>query len=128
MEAAELREPEAVPDMAGPAGADTGDRQDPDPSPGPIPQRTLLFSTVVDKFLEALMEAGSYQRFAQSYLRFYKFQPEMTRSIYNQCISQLQASIKDEIQEIKDEGNLEALLDSLDKMDEETRGRTDLAW
>ena len=36
----------------------------------------------------------SYQRFANCYRCFYKLQPEMTRSIYDQFVSQLQTSIK----------------------------------
>ncbi|KAM4604544.1 polyamine-modulated factor 1-like, partial [Discoglossus pictus] len=70
----------------------------------------------------------SYQRFARCYRRFYKFQPEITRSIYDQFVSQLQTSIKDEIQEIIDEGNLEALLNSLDNLEKEAGGKTDLEW
>ncbi|XP_053560591.1 polyamine-modulated factor 1 [Bombina bombina] len=92
------------------------------------PQRVLIFRTLVDKFLEGLVEAGSYQRFARCYRRFYKIQPEITRSIYDQFVSQLQTSIKEEIQEIIDEGNLETLLDSLDKLEKEAGGKTDLEW
>lgn len=36
----------------------------------------------------------SYQRFASCYHRFYRLQPELTRSIYDQFVAQLQASIK----------------------------------
>ncbi|NWW93352.1 PMF1 factor, partial [Rhynochetos jubatus] len=70
----------------------------------------------------------SYQRFANCYRCFYKLQPEMTRSIYDQFISQLQASIKEEIQEVKDEGNLEVLFNSLDKIVEEAKNREEPAW
>ncbi|KFP66494.1 Polyamine-modulated factor 1, partial [Cariama cristata] len=69
-----------------------------------------------------------YQRFANCYRCFYKLQPEMTRSIYDQFISQLQTSIKEEIQEVKDEGNLEALFNSLDKIAEEAKNREEPAW
>ncbi|XP_009633581.1 polyamine-modulated factor 1, partial [Egretta garzetta] len=62
------------------------------------------------------------------YRGFYKLQPEMTRSIYDQFISQLQASIKEEIQEVKDEGNLEMLFNSLDKIVEEAKNREEPAW
>ncbi|XP_009281686.1 PREDICTED: polyamine-modulated factor 1 [Aptenodytes forsteri] len=91
------------------------------------PERTV-FTTVVDTFLEKLAAAGSYQRFANCYRCFYKLQPEMTRSIYDQFISQLQSSIKEEIQEVKDEGNLEALFNSLDKIVEEAKNREEPAW
>lgn len=87
-----------------------------------------IFNTTVDTFLEKLVEAGSYQRFAKCYERFYKFQPEMTKSIYDQFLSQLQTSFKDEIREIKDEGNLEALLNSLDKIKDEAKSRVQPAW
>ncbi|NWT92373.1 PMF1 factor, partial [Urocynchramus pylzowi] len=86
------------------------------------------FSTVVDTFLEKLVAAGSYQRFVSCYRCFYKLQPQLTRSIYDQFVSQLQASIKEEIQEVKNEGNLEALFNSLDKIVEEAKGREEPAW
>uniref|UniRef100_A0A8C5N3M2 Polyamine modulated factor 1 n=1 Tax=Leptobrachium leishanense TaxID=445787 RepID=A0A8C5N3M2_9ANUR len=92
------------------------------------PPRMLIFNTLVDKFLDGLIEAGSYQRFARCYRRFYKLQPEITHSVYEHFVAQLQKSIKEEIQEIKDEGNLEALLDSLDNMEKEARDQTDLEW
>uniref|UniRef100_A0A8B9ESR2 Polyamine modulated factor 1 n=1 Tax=Anser cygnoides TaxID=8845 RepID=A0A8B9ESR2_ANSCY len=69
-----------------------------------------------------------YQRFANCYHRFYRLQPEMTRSIYDQFISQLQASIKEEIQEVKREGNLEELFNSLDKIVEEAKDQEEPAW
>ncbi|NXW82437.1 PMF1 factor, partial [Alopecoenas beccarii] len=70
----------------------------------------------------------SYQRFADCYRCFYKLQPLMTRSIYDQFISQLQAYIQEEIQEVKEEGNLELLLNSLDKIVEENENREEPAW
>ncbi|XP_040268160.1 polyamine-modulated factor 1 [Bufo bufo] len=90
--------------------------------------RLLLFNTMVEKFLEGLIEGGSYQRFARCYRRFYNVQPEITRSIYDQFVSQLHASINAEIQEIKDEGSLEALLESLDKLEREAKTKTDPQW
>ncbi|NXD88579.1 PMF1 factor, partial [Halcyon senegalensis] len=95
---------------------------------GAAPGRAQLFSAVVDTFLEKLVAAGSYQRFAGCYRSFYKAQPEVTRSIYEQFVAQLQASIKEEIQEVKDEGNLEMLFNSLDKIVEEAKNREESAW
>ncbi|NWU84395.1 PMF1 factor, partial [Onychorhynchus coronatus] len=92
------------------------------------PGRAQVFSTVVDTFLEKLVTAGSYQRFASCYRCFYKLQPQLTRSIYDQFISQLQSSIKEEIQEVKNEGNLEGLFNSLDKIVEEAKDREEPAW
>ncbi|NP_001084607.2 polyamine-modulated factor 1 L homeolog [Xenopus laevis] len=110
------------------AEGDPGTSQEIEAAPSENPSRMLIFNTLVDKFLDGLVQAGSYQRFARCYKRFYKLQPEMTRSIYDQFVFQLQNSIRDEIQEIRDEGNLEALLDSLDKMEKEAGDRTELAW
>ncbi|EOA99729.1 Polyamine-modulated factor 1, partial [Anas platyrhynchos] len=70
----------------------------------------------------------SYQRFASCYHRFYRLQPELTRSIYDQFVAQLQASIKEEIQEVKKEGNLEELFNSLDKIVEEAKDWKEPAW
>ncbi|NXR84839.1 PMF1 factor, partial [Hypocryptadius cinnamomeus] len=92
------------------------------------PGRAQVFSAVVDTFLEKLVAAGSYRRFVNCYRCFYKLQPQLTRSIYDQFISQLQVSIKEEIQEVKNEGNLEELFSSLDKIVEEAKDREEPAW
>ncbi|XP_030086217.1 polyamine-modulated factor 1 [Serinus canaria] len=105
-------------------GADGGDG----PAPAAAPGRAQVFSTVVDTFLEKLVAAGSYQRFVSCYRCFYKLQPQLTRSIYDQFVSQLQASIKEEIQEVKNEGNLEGLFSLLDKIVEEAKDREEPAW
>ncbi|CAI9536285.1 unnamed protein product [Staurois parvus] len=75
-----------------------------------------------------MVEAGSYQRFARCYKKFYKLQPELTRGIYDQFVAQLHSSIKAEIQEIKEEGNLEVLLNSLDKMEKDATTAADIQW
>ncbi|NXD44931.1 PMF1 factor, partial [Copsychus sechellarum] len=98
------------------------------PAPAETPGRAEVFATVVDTFLEKLVAAGSYQRFVSCYRCFYKLQPQLTKSIYDQFISQLQTSIKEEIQEVKNEGNLEELFSSLDKIVEEAKGREEPAW
>ncbi|XP_058677700.1 polyamine-modulated factor 1 [Ammospiza nelsoni] len=105
-------------------GADGGD----EPVPAAAPGRAQVFSAVVDTFLEKLVAAGSYQRFVSCYRCFYKLQPQLTRSIYDQFISQLQTSIKEEIQDVKNEGNLEGLFSLLDKIVEEAKDREEPAW
>ncbi|XP_072284030.1 polyamine-modulated factor 1 [Pyxicephalus adspersus] len=115
-------EAEAVPSTS---GVSSGSEQ---PGAAETPGRLLIFNTLVDKFLEGLVDAGSYQRFARCYKKFYKLQPELTRGIYDQFVAQLHSSIKAEIQEIKEEGNLEALLDSLDKMEKEATTETEIPW
>ncbi|KAJ6652167.1 hypothetical protein lerEdw1_013128 [Lerista edwardsae] len=70
----------------------------------------------------------SYQRFATCYSRLYKAQPELTRCIYDQFLCQLQASFREEIQELRQEGNLEALFGTLDKLVEDAKDREAPAW
>nr|XP_027776838.1 polyamine-modulated factor 1 [Marmota flaviventris]XP_027776839.1 polyamine-modulated factor 1 [Marmota flaviventris] len=97
-------------------------------SPGTTISRVKLLDTTVDTFLQKLVTAGSYQRFTDCYKRFYQLQPEMTQRIYDRFITHLEASIREEISEIKKEGNLEAVLNSLDKIVEEGKDCTEPAW
>ncbi|XP_003415195.1 polyamine-modulated factor 1 [Loxodonta africana] len=90
--------------------------------------RVKLLDTMVDTFLQKLIAAGSYQRFTDCYKRFYQLQPEMTQRIYDKFITQLQTSIWEEISEIKQEGNLEAILNALDKIVEEGKDCKEPAW
>lgn len=96
--------------------------------PRPGMSRVQLLDTMVDTFLQKLVAAGSYKRFTHCYKRFYQLQPDMTQRIYDKFITQLQTSIRDEISEIKEEGNLEAVLNSLDKIVEEGKDRKEPAW
>ncbi|XP_072588627.1 polyamine-modulated factor 1 isoform X5 [Vulpes vulpes] len=89
--------------------------------------RVKLLDTLVDTFLQKLVAAGSYQRFTDCYKRLYQLQPEMTQKIYDKFITQLQTSVQEEISEIKAEGNLEAVLNTLDRIVEEGKDHTELA-
>ncbi|KAM4861589.1 polyamine-modulated factor 1-like isoform 1-T1 [Thomomys bottae] len=100
---------------------------EPDP-PSTTISRVKLLDTMVDTFLQKLVAAGSYQRFTDCYKHFYQLQPEMTQRIYDKFITQLQTSIREEISEIKEEGNLEAVLNSLDKIVEEGKDHKGPAW
>ncbi|KAG8520008.1 Polyamine-modulated factor 1, partial [Galemys pyrenaicus] len=90
--------------------------------------RVKLLDTMVDTFLQKLVAAGSYQRFTDCYKRFYQLQPEMTQRIYDKFVTQLQTAIREEISEIKVEGNLEPVLNTLDTIVEEGRDRKEPAW
>ncbi|XP_072588625.1 polyamine-modulated factor 1 isoform X4 [Vulpes vulpes] len=74
------------------------------------------------------VKSPSYQRFTDCYKRLYQLQPEMTQKIYDKFITQLQTSVQEEISEIKAEGNLEAVLNTLDRIVEEGKDHTELAW
>ncbi|XP_053764784.1 solute carrier family 25 member 44 isoform X1 [Panthera pardus] len=69
-----------------------------------------------------------YQRFTDCYKRLYQLQPEMTQRIYDKFITQLQTSVREEISEIKAEGNLEAVLNALDKIVEDRKDQEEPAW
>ncbi|XP_077934665.1 polyamine-modulated factor 1 isoform X2 [Halichoerus grypus] len=95
--------------------------------PGATIPRVKLLDTLVDTFLQKLVAAGSYQRFTDCYERLYQVQPEVTQRIYDKFVTQLQTSVREEIAEIKVEGNLEAVLNSLDKIVQEGKDRTEPA-
>ncbi|KFO24896.1 Polyamine-modulated factor 1 [Fukomys damarensis] len=103
------------------------------PSPESVPpgttfSRVKLLDTMVDTFLQKLVAAGSYQRFADCYEHLHRLQPETTQRIHDKFITQLQASIREEISEIKEEGNLETVLNSLDKIVEDGKNHKGPAW
>ncbi|XP_008851896.1 polyamine-modulated factor 1 isoform X2 [Nannospalax galili] len=90
--------------------------------------RVNLLDTLVDTFLQKLVSAESYQRFTDCYNHFHQLQPQMTQRVYDKFVTQLQTSIREEISEIKEEGNLEAVLNSLDKIIEEGKNHKEPAW
>ncbi|XP_044771805.1 polyamine-modulated factor 1-like isoform X3 [Neomonachus schauinslandi] len=96
-------------------------------TPGATIPRVKLLDTLVDTFLQKLVAAGSFQRFTDCYERLYQVQPGMTQRVYDKFVTQLQTSVR-EISEIKAEGNLEAVLNSLDKIVQEGKDRTEPAW
>lgn len=71
---------------------------------------------------------ASYQRFSDCYEHLCRLQPEMAQRVHDKFVTQLQASVREEIAEIKAEGNLEAVLNVLDKIVEEGKDRTEPAW
>ncbi|XP_008851905.1 polyamine-modulated factor 1 isoform X3 [Nannospalax galili] len=89
--------------------------------------RVNLLDTLVDTFLQKLVSAESYQRFTDCYNHFHQLQPQMTQRVYDKFVTQLQTSIREEISEIKEEGNLEAVLNSLDKIIEEGKNHKEPA-
>nr|KAF6397629.1 polyamine modulated factor 1 [Rousettus aegyptiacus] len=96
--------------------------------PGPAISRMKLLDTTVDTFLEKLVAAGSFQRFSDCYKPFHQLQPEMTRRLHDRFIAQLRTSVREEVAEIKAEGNLEAVLSTLDAIVEEGKAREEPAW
>ncbi|ETE63994.1 hypothetical protein L345_10239, partial [Ophiophagus hannah] len=66
--------------------------------------------------------------FSKCYSCLYKAHPEFTKCIYNQFISHLQNSVQEELQALKEEGNLPVLLKSLDKLEKEAKDKEGPAW
>ncbi|NXN99116.1 PMF1 factor, partial [Rhinopomastus cyanomelas] len=92
------------------------------------PGRARMFDTAINSFLERLSAAGSYQHFVSCLRCFHELQPEVARSIYEQFMAQLQSYLKNEIEEVKSEGNLEVLFSRLDDIVEEAKDRKEPAW
>ncbi|XP_042295877.1 polyamine-modulated factor 1-like [Sceloporus undulatus] len=95
--------------------------------PEGTPSREQVLDFIVDSFLRTL-ETGGFQVFAKCYRRLYKTQPRLTKCVYDQFASHLQSSIRGEIQELKAEGNLKVLFESLDKLVEGAKERETPAW
>ncbi|KAH0510909.1 Polyamine-modulated factor 1 [Microtus ochrogaster] len=76
--------------------------------------RVELLDTILDTFLQKLVAARSFERFTSCYKPFQQLDPK--------------TSIREEISEIKKEGNLEAVLNSLDKIVEEGKAKGEPAW
>ncbi|XP_077620193.1 polyamine-modulated factor 1 [Crocuta crocuta] len=119
--------PLSPPCGAGEEKGPEGPPREPAP-PGTTVPRVKLLDTLVETFLQKLVAAGSYQRFSDCYKRLYQLQPEVTQRIYDKFITQLQASVRDEISELKAEGNLEAVLNALDKIVAEGEDHREPAW
>ncbi|XP_061461814.1 polyamine-modulated factor 1 [Rhineura floridana] len=97
-------------------------------APPSNPGREQLFDFMIDLFLQKTEEAGSYHRFVKCYSRLYRAQPELTKCVYNQFICHLQTSVREEIQELKEEGNLSVLFGSLDDLVEGAKQREMPTW
>ncbi|MBN3299997.1 PMF1 factor, partial [Amia calva] len=70
----------------------------------------------------------SFQRFAKTFHPFYKQKPQVTESIHKQFVSQLQVSIKEDIAQIMEEGNLQAKLQELDRLEAASQDSAEPAW
>ncbi|XP_075834701.1 polyamine-modulated factor 1 isoform X1 [Microtus pennsylvanicus] len=90
--------------------------------------RVELLDTILDTFLQKLVTARSFERFTSCYKPFQQLDPKVMQWVYDKFVTQLQTSIREEISEIKEEGNLEAVLNSLDKIVEEGKANGEPAW
>ncbi|XP_026573496.1 polyamine-modulated factor 1 [Pseudonaja textilis] len=89
--------------------------------------REQILDCTINQFLQAL-DAGGCHLFSKCYSCLYKAHPEFTKCVYNQFISHLQNSVQEEVQALKEEGNLPVLLKSLDKLEREAKDKEGPAW
>uniref|UniRef100_A0A2K5QJR0 Polyamine modulated factor 1 n=1 Tax=Cebus imitator TaxID=2715852 RepID=A0A2K5QJR0_CEBIM len=89
--------------------------------PGATISRVKLLDTMVDTFLQKLVAAGSAGPHLPS-----GGQP--VKQAFSWALCRLPRGRQDEISEIKEEGNLEAVLNALDKIVEEGKDRKEPAW
>ncbi|KAL2771541.1 polyamine-modulated factor 1 isoform 1 [Daubentonia madagascariensis] len=97
--------------------------------PGTIISRVKLLDTMVDTFLQKLVAAGSPLRLNRDGSASPRLpsagQPVQQAFSWSACRLPWR---KEEISEIKEEGNLEAVLNALDKIVEEGKARKEPAW
>ncbi|XP_007457963.1 PREDICTED: polyamine-modulated factor 1 isoform X2 [Lipotes vexillifer] len=96
--------------------------------PGTTISRVKLFDTMVDTFIQKLVAAGS-----QSLLHYIKsFHPpsggQSVEHAFSRAASRLPWRRKEEISEIKAEGNLKAVLNALDAIVEGRKDCEEPAW
>ncbi|XP_041035716.1 polyamine-modulated factor 1 [Carcharodon carcharias] len=91
-------------------------------------KRLKLFSAAMETTVEKLLEAASFDRFAECFKPVYKVQPQFTHSVYKQLISQLQTSIQEEVNQISEDGLFERALPKLDQLERESEARSEPAW
>uniref|UniRef100_W5MQN3 Si:dkey-6i22.5 n=1 Tax=Lepisosteus oculatus TaxID=7918 RepID=W5MQN3_LEPOC len=94
----------------------------------PKPARLKTFNRVMERSLQKLINDISFQRFAQTFHPLYKESPQVTESIHRQFVSQLQDSIREDIAQIVEEGDLEVKFEELDRLEKAAEDSMELAW
>ncbi|XP_059836069.1 polyamine-modulated factor 1 [Hypanus sabinus] len=91
-------------------------------------KRFELFSVAMETMVQKLLEAASFERFAQCYSPVHEILPQFTHSVHKQFVAQLQTSIQEEIKQISEDGLFERALPKLDQLEREAEARTVPAW
>nr|XP_020501518.1 polyamine-modulated factor 1-like [Labrus bergylta] len=90
--------------------------------------RLKLFDKVMQKSLERFIQHASFNRFASTFRPLYKKNPQRMESIHKQFIEELQGAIKDDINRLIEEGQLEFKLNELDKLEKTTKNNPNPVW
>ncbi|TNM99256.1 hypothetical protein fugu_013820 [Takifugu bimaculatus] len=90
--------------------------------------RFKLFEKVMQKSLEKFIELASFHRFSSVFRPLYKKNPQKMENIHKQFIEELKKAIQDDICKLVEEGQLEAKLNELDKLERAAKDRPNPAW
>ncbi|KAM6999648.1 polyamine-modulated factor 1 [Tautogolabrus adspersus] len=90
--------------------------------------RLKLFDKVMQKSLERFIQHASFNRFASTFRPLYQKNPQRMESIHKQFIEELRGAIKDDINRLIEEGQLEFKLNELDKLEKTAKNNPDPVW
>ncbi|XP_067314054.1 polyamine-modulated factor 1 [Pseudorasbora parva] len=90
--------------------------------------RLKLFSKVMEKSLQWLLDNASFDRFSHYFQPLSKQNPQLTEAMHKQFISQLQTLVQKEITTVIEEGDLQVKLEELDKLEELAKDTSQAAW
>ncbi|XP_056106249.1 polyamine-modulated factor 1 [Rhinichthys klamathensis goyatoka] len=90
--------------------------------------RLKLFSKVMEKSLQWLLDNASFDRFSHYFQPLSKQNPQLTEAMHKQFISQLQTLVQKEIASVIEEGDLQVKLEELDKLEELAKDMPRAAW
>ncbi|XP_077091951.1 polyamine-modulated factor 1 [Siphateles boraxobius] len=90
--------------------------------------RLKLFSKVMEKSLQWLLDNASFDRFSHYFQPLSKQNPQLTEAMHKQFISQLQTLVQKEIASVIEEGDLQVKFEELDKLEELAKDTPQAAW
>ncbi|KAK2891352.1 hypothetical protein Q8A67_013995 [Cirrhinus molitorella] len=90
--------------------------------------RLKLFSKVMEKSLQWLLDNASFDRFSHYFQPLSKQNPQLTEAMHKQFISQLQTLVLKEIATVIEEGELQVKFEELDKLEELAKDTPQAAW
>ncbi|KAF4104613.1 polyamine-modulated factor 1 [Onychostoma macrolepis] len=90
--------------------------------------RLKLFSKVMEKSLQWLLDNASFDRFSHYFQPLSKQNPQLTEAMHKQFISQLQTLVQKEIATVIEEGDLQVKFKELDSLEELAKDTPQAAW
>uniref|UniRef100_A0A8C2CSY5 Si:dkey-6i22.5 n=1 Tax=Cyprinus carpio TaxID=7962 RepID=A0A8C2CSY5_CYPCA len=90
--------------------------------------RLKLFSKVMEKSLQWLLDNASFDRFSHYFQPLSKQNPQLTEAMHKQFISQLQTSVQREIGTVIEEGDLQVKFEELDRLEQLSKDTPQAAW